>query len=119
MEIVEALTVPAIVLALVWATIEWVLPVSWLKSTRIEWALVLGVACVVALHFAAVDMLDAAMLPPAVAHIIKVCYWGPGLAGFVLAGVVGILAGGLTPLFHDQVINRFAPALKKRGPNEL
>jgi len=98
----KGVSAAAIAMTLAWLTIEWLLPNVQSKQTKHLVSFALGIGAVVAMqeaHFIHFGMDHA----------------GKDVHNWIAAVMFGVLAGGLTPVFHKQVISRFAPALKKKG----
>jgi len=102
----KGVTAAAVAMALTWGTVEWVLPVE-NKHWKRGLSLLLGLGAVFILQEA---------------HFVHFGMKHSGEAGGELVSAhnrwaalaFGLMAGGLTPLFHSQVIARFAPMLKKK-----
>ena len=87
------------VMALTWGTMEWVIPVAH-KHLRRGLSVVVGIVMVCILQ-------EAHFVHFGMTH-------DGGDEHNVLAAIMfGILAGGLAPIFHTQIVNRFAKKLKK------
>ncbi len=82
---------------------------KWFVATTIGFVLLLG------LHFVASSLQGAPTgeMPAAVLFVVGLFYYGPGVAGYVLAAIFGILAGAATPFAHDHVIPAWLK--KKKG----
>lgn len=102
----KGLAAAGVAMALNWATIEWLLPGVKSKQTKRLLSFALGIGAVLALQEA---------------HFVHfgMDHDGNDVHNWVAAVLFGVMAGGLTPLFHQHVISRFAPALKKKGGNDV
>jgi len=89
-----------VVMALVWGTVEWALPITNKHWKRFA-ALVLGIGAVMILQES---------------HFVHfgITHEGTDEHNRLAAVMFGVLAGGLAPVFHTQVIARFIPGLKKK-----
>lgn len=95
------LSTAGVVMALTWGTIEWTIPIKRPVLKRIL-ALVFGVGAVLILQEA---------------HFVHFGMTHEGIDEHnrLAALMFGLLAGGLAPVFHAQIITRFFPGLKKKS----
>lgn len=117
---IEAIGGPIVVLIFAWFMVDragdWIRGKSkkWLAATLIGFALLLG------LHFAATELgslsaQEQAELAAPVRFVLGMFYYGPGRAGYVIAGIFGIIAGAVAPMAHDHVIPEFMKRKKEGG----
>lgn len=100
--ITRGLTAAGVAMSLVWGTVEWILPNVKSKQIKRLSSLILGTLAVVAMQEAHLTIFG------------EVHPEGLDIHNRIAAVLFGLLAGGFTPLFHSQIINRFAPMLKKK-----